>query len=297
MKYLSKLSNRMAQMHASLALAALLALAGCIKLEEPISFDDLVPPDETIPLPETSRTCDNEPAGYTRAFEATMSALPSRYPDFSPEGFTYFDNQARTLFVEQSSSAPLSPSSVLRVAYPRGAPGGASPSRWGSRQLPANTGNIYVCGWIRFMPGWSSNGNIGTKLFFIKGPDETNHFVGSQSGADNQRAFLMSGLQFRDDNLSYNLGELEFTENDLAGGGWHKFEVLWEANTPGLRDGRYSHWVDGRLIGAAANALYFLETQQPGWDQVWFDPTFGGGANPVPHDQYFDLDHFVASVR
>ena len=146
------------------------------------------------------------------------------------------------------------------------------------------------------MPGWSSNGNIGTKLFFVKGPDETNHFVGTQAGSDHGRAYLMSGMQFRTGSLSYNLGERTAPENDLAGGGWHKFEVIWQANTPGQRDGRYTQWVDGELTGSSTSAMYFV-TSQPRWNQVWFDPTFGGGANPVPFDEFFEMDHLIVSVK
>lgn len=294
MMYLSKLSKRLARIHAPLLVLA--ALSGCIKLEEPISFDDLAPPDEAIPLPETARTCDNEPSGFTRAIDSQMGVLPARQPSFSAEGFTYFEDQARTLFLEQSTSAPLSPPTVLRVVYPRGAAGGAAPSRWGSRGLPTNTGGIFVCGWIRFMPGWSSNGNVGTKLFFVRTPDATNHFVGVDAGPDN-RAYLMMGLQFQNSASNYNLGQVHEGSNNVNGGGWHKFEVLLEANVPGQRNGRYSHWVDGRLIGAATDANYFLAGQVPTWTSIWFDPTYGGGTHVVPQDQYFELDHFLVSVR
>jgi hypothetical protein len=299
MKYLSKLSRRMAQMHL-LAVLVLPVLGGCKlieSLQEPISYDALNPPDETIPLPPTSLICDNEPAGFTRAIDAPMNVLPSLTPNYSSEGFIHWPNQTRTLFIEQSPTAPQSPNSVLRVVYPRGARGGESPSRWGSRDLPATTGSIYVCGWIRYMPGWSSNGNVGTKLFFIKSPSGTNHFVGTDAGAEHSHAYLMTGLQFNDDGLNYNLGQAQQAENDLAGGGWHKFEVVWEANTPGVRDGKYSHWVDGRLIGAATDVRFFLAGQQPRWTNVWFDPTFGGGFNTVPFDQFFELDHLVVSSK
>jgi hypothetical protein len=298
MKYLSKLSNRMAQMHAPIGVGLLLLLAGCnLNLQEPISYDALNPPDETIPLPETTRTCDNEPAGFTRAIDAPMNVLPALTPNVSAEGMVHWPNQIRTLFIEQSSSAPISPGSVLRVVYLRGQNGGESPSRWGTRSLPANTGSLYVCAWVRFMPGWSSNGNAGTKFFATRGPAGTNHVVGFDAGADHSHNYVYSTPQFNDINFSYNLGQVATPENDIAGGGWHKIEVLWEANTPGQRDGGYRHWVDGRLIAAATDAWYFLAGQTPRWDSIWFDPTFGGGVNTVPFDQFWEMDHFVASVR
>lgn len=300
MKYLSKLSNRLAQMHVLTAALMLVALGGCKlieNLQEPIAYDALNPPDETIPLPPTPLSCENEPAGWTRGIDAPMNVLPSRSPNFSAEGFTYYDNQTRTLFIEQSPTAPMSSSSVLRVVFPTGQAGGAAPSRWGSRTLPANTGSIYVCAWIRFMPGWTSNGNIGTKLFFIKSPDATNHFVGTMAGSNFSHAYLMSGMQFQNSGLNYNLGQANDAPNDLAGGGWHKLEVLWRANEPGTRNGHYSHWVDGNLISSRDDAMFFTAGQSPRWSIVWFDPTYGGGLNPVPYDQFFEVDHLIASVQ
>lgn len=296
MKYLSKLSNRMARLHALIAGAGVLLGACNLNLQEPISYDALNPPDETIPLPETPQACENEPAGFTRAIDAPMNTLPTLTPNPSVEGMVHWPNQTRTLFIEQSSSAPLSPNSVLRVVYPQGHRGGESPSRWGTRSLPANGGSIYVCSWIRFMPGWSSNGNIGTKFFATRGPSGTNHVVGFQAGADHSHNYLYTTPQFAD-GFAYNLGEVQSPENDVGGGGWHKVEVLWTANTPGQRDGGYQHWVDGRLIAAATDAWYFNIGDTPRWDSVWFDPTFGGGANTVPFDQFWEIDHFIVSVQ
>ncbi len=301
MKYLSKLSNRLAQMHRALILVLpVFLLAGCKlieNLQEPISYEALNPPDETIPLPPTSVSCENEPAGYARAIDAPMNVLPALSPQYSAEGFNAAPNQARTLFIEESPTAPQSPNSVLRVVFPRGAVGGAAPSRWGSRTLPQNQGGIYACFWIRFMPGWSSNGNVGTKLFFFRATDETNHYVGSAAGSGQGHAYIMSGLQFRDQTMTYNLGMSTTPENDISGGGWHKVEVQWIANTPGERNGQYRHWVDGNLVAAATDARYFLAGQRAMWTQVWWDPTYGGGLNPVPFDQFFELDHMIVSVK
>ncbi len=33
------------------------------------------------------------------------------------------------------------------------------------------------------------------------------------------------------------------------------------------------------------------------WTQVWWDPTYGGGLNPVPFDQFFEVDHMIVSVK
>jgi hypothetical protein len=145
------------------------------------------------------------------------------------------------------------------------------------------------------MNGWTSNGNVGTKLFFMAGPEGTNHFVGTDAGANFLHAYLYTGLQVTGGTA--NLGQATVHENNLAGGGWHKMEVLWEGNTPGLRDGGYRQWVDGRLVAVATDAMYFAAGNERRWRYLWFDPTYGGGLNPVPHDQFIDFDHVVVSVK
>ena len=49
--------------------------------------------------------------------------------------------------------------------------------------------------------------------------------------------------------------------------------------------------------GNPITAMFFLAGQTPDWTSIWFDPTFGGGLNPVPHDQFIDMDHLVVAVR
>jgi hypothetical protein len=148
---------------------------------------------------------------------------------------------------------------------------------------------------VRLSADWSNNGNVGTKLFFIRDP-WNNHYVGFDSPDRNRDAFLMTGLQFRGGQAS-NLGQVQTPSNSVAGGGWHKIEILWQANWPGLRDGRYRQWVDGVLTAQSNQVMFFMAGQTPGWTSIFFDPTFGGGLNPVPHDQWIDIDHLVVALK
>lgn len=295
MKYLSKLSRRMASMLCTIYLLA--SLGGC-NLAEPQPISDGLDPEPPSGTPPTvtTPTCDNRPADYTVAFDTPWNQLPALQPAISSEGFQYFAGQANTLSTIQANDAPLSPPNVLRIGFPRGAAGGAAPSRWGSRAFPANTGNVYVCAWVRISADYSNNGNVGTKFFFLKDPNN-NHFVGFDAPDRDNDAFLMTGLQFADSRLSNNVGQVSTPQDQVGGGRWHKIEVLWEANTPGLRDGRYRQWVDGVLTGQSNQVMWFLSGQAPTYTSIWFDPTFGGGSNRVPHDQWIDMDHLVVALK
>ena len=245
-----------------------------------------------------TRTCDNEPAGFTKALDTPFNILPTKEPTYSSEGYTYSGDQIRAVEILQHADAPYSPGGVLRVTFPQGMPGGVAPSKWRSRPLPANNGSVYSCAWLRFAPRWTTNGNVTTKLYFIRTDNaELNHVVVTDAGASFTHAYLFTGLQFTRDVPSYDIGEVQTTANDLADGRWHKIEVLWLVNTPGSRDGGYKQWVDGNLTFQASNVIWFLSGNVPRWTSIIFYPIYGGGLNPVPRPLWIEFDHFYASVR
>ena len=159
----------------------LASLAGC-HLTEPQPLTDGLEPEPPLsgPPAAATSTCDNQPTDYTVAINVGWNVLPALNPAWSSEGFGFAPDQAKTLSLVSATDAPLSAPSVLRIGFPMGSPGGRAPSRWGSRPFPANQGNLYVCGWVRMSANWSNNGNVGTKLFFMRDP-WNNHFVSFDS--------------------------------------------------------------------------------------------------------------------
>ena len=139
MFYISKVSHRITQMYGVLMLCQ---LAAC-NLQEPQPFDALGPDPGTLPPLTASRTCDNQPAGYTMAFDTPWNVLPVLQPVWSSEGYHFYAGRGSTLSIVQVPEAPKSAPNVLRIGFPRGFPGGGAPSRWGSRALPQNRGEIY----------------------------------------------------------------------------------------------------------------------------------------------------------
>lgn len=117
MKYLSKLSRRMASMLCTIYLLA--SLGGC-NLAEPQPISDGLDPEPPSGTPPTvtTPTCDNRPADYTVAFDTPWNQLPALQPAISSEGFQYFAGQANTLSTIQANDAPLSPPNVLRIGFP-----------------------------------------------------------------------------------------------------------------------------------------------------------------------------------
>ena len=252
-------------------------------------------PSAPLALP-TSGGCNNEPTGYRRVATANWNQLPRRQPEVSSDYMTYFHDQIPTLSIVQDAAAPASPSSVLRVLYPAGFRGGESPSRWGTSSLGENGGNLYVCLWIRYDPWWSTEGITMDKLFYVHQNDSRLNHAMVALGEYND-LFIHALLQFPTATPHYNIGQIKSAENNVAGGGWHKVEVVWEANVPGQRNGRYRHWVDDRLIATADDAYWFEGGNTPHWDTVWFDPIYGRTESVIPRDQSWYMDQTVVSVK
>ena len=254
-------------------------------------------PSAPLPAPTSVTTaCTNEPAGYRRVIDAPWNMLPVRQPEVSSEGFTYFNEQIPTLSIVQDPTAPASAPSIVEMRYPQGFVGGFGPSKFATGNLRPNAGNLYVCFWFKVSPNWTTMGHSITKFFYAKQEGSGLAHAVIAHGQDDHM-YLKTLLQYPDDRLNHNLGESFVPANDIGGGGWHKVEVLWEANTPGERNGGFRQWVDGQLTGSDQTAYWFLGGLQPYWDSLWFEPTFGTPYNIVPADQSWYLDQMVVSVK
>jgi hypothetical protein len=66
----------------------------------------------------------------------------------------------------------------------------------------------------------------------------------------------------------------------------------------GNADGTLDAWFNGVQTHHETNMQYAMDRAATGvrkWLSLAINPTFGGGLNPVPHDQYVLLDHVKVS--
>jgi hypothetical protein len=80
-------------------------------------------------------------------------------------------------------------------------------------------------------------------------------------------------------------------------GRWVKVEVLIIANTLGNADGVARMWVNGTQVLNVTNVQYFFPSQAPAFNGVTWNPTYGGGLNPVPYDMFQFIDHWRLSAK
>jgi len=68
-------------------------------------------------------------------------------------------------------------------------------------------------------------------------------------------------------------------------------------NVSETNNGVIRMWINGSTWIEDTAVCFFYRTQTVGWKSFWFNPTYGGGANPVPANQYLDIDHMYVSVK
>ena len=73
--------------------------------------------------------------------------------------------------------------------------------------------------------------------------------------------------------------------------------LLYQGTSASAKNGYAKIWVDGVLL-LNQTGLQMLPSGAPlGFSYLFLDPTYGGGTNPVPANQYFRIDHWYASVK
>jgi hypothetical protein len=156
---------------------------------------------------------------------------------------------------------------------------------------------IYMRIRFRLSANWTDNGNVLTKWFFFRQGvpgtgATTNHYINlTESGALKPGVYLQSTFGFATPS-----GPNKSITGTLAKGVWHDIEILLQANTPGVYNGVAKMWVNGTLLMTATDVGYFAADNVARFDALYFNPTYGGGLNPVPADQWIDIDHWYVSV-
>jgi hypothetical protein len=232
----------------------------------------------------------NQPSGYSSIYSNPMGTLPPKNPSLDVFGFqNYFGTSA--LSIRNETSVP----EFLRVTFPAGTAGGADyPNAFLAGNAFSSSGNksrLYIRLRFRISSNWTDNGNTGTKFFFFNQQQGNNHYVNLTEGGQLRPAVNMqSSFGFGTPS-----GPNHFVAQPLTKGEWHELEILIVANTPGAYNGQLRMWVDGALMQSANDMGYFAAGTTPRFENMYFNPTYGGGRNPVPADQYVDIDHWYVS--
>lgn len=243
----------------------------------------------------------NEPAGMAPRWPTNpMHTLPPTSPA-APDGYGYkcWPDQCRSLTIQNDPTSPGSDPSVMRIGYPKGFPGGQSPSRFLAGTDFGGKRRLYTSVYLYVSPNWTNGGNVGTKFFFMRAAADgvQNHYVNLAGGV---YAPFSTGVFLQKTDGS---GNRNLPTGPIPLGRWMQLEVYLEMNTPGAANGVAKLWLDG-VAKVDASDVEWVARRSDGrtlrelsWDHLWVDPTYGGGSNPVPiDDMYFQIDDWYTSV-
>ncbi len=241
--------------------------------------------------PAGSNACSNEPPGLTLIFDAAWNAVPPQAPATDADGWTTIGGRGR-LSIVQDPSAPKSPQNVAAGKFPAGSPGGSAPFRF-DRYFGRNVTTQYMCIFTMLDPAFTNNGNVGTKFGFLLTP-----YQGGSTGL-NHYLNLTDRLGVNLQSVGGTMNPKMFSNFSLINnrGRWVKVEVLIIANTLGNADGVARMWVNDAQVLNVTNVQYFFPSSAPAFNGVTWNPTYGGGLNPVPYDMFQFVDHWRLSGK
>lgn len=162
--------------------------------------------------------------------------------------------------------------------------GGAAPARGNIGNFPEEPTRVYYRILYRNSAGWVNNGNSGTKFFFFsqisEGGQATNHFVNLDDSTYGYRPTVTM------QNTSSYITRATTT---YTPGEWLDLELIMIANTAGVANGVAQMWINGAQVMNQADVPYYPATHTPRFRGMWLDPTYGGGTNPPPQDQFLQI--------
>jgi len=247
-----------------------------------------------VPFP--SGSCPNEPAGYTRINDQSWDQVPA-YPATSAGWIDDYRNARSAIPVVSDPTSPF-PGTNHNVAagrFDQGDRGGSSPF-FIYRPFAANEQykNLYICLYLKHSADFdNTNGNAGTKFLWLAGDQvQGTQMYNSHDGPNMDFMFLQQGAVDR---------KLWANVNSAAAlllakrGQWVRYEFLVKANSSNsTANGGLDVWIDGVQTTHYTNVNWQMAGART-WLSLGWNPTYGGGFNPVPHTQYQYMDHIRVS--
>jgi len=245
----------------------------------------------------------HQPSGYTKIFNTPFTAGLSNYKN----GEGWYIQWGYSRFLANTSilslgATPESPSNGMKVRYETSLSGGTSPTLvFYGGPVPANHGYLYQRVQLKIDPSWTDNGNSGSKWGFFKTKGYINNHGWGVTYYSTHKVRVFS--QFND---LQSANREWVMANSMQKGVWHTVELLIEPGTPGQFNGTLRGWVDGNAITWTRKGVYktvvtdmmwFKSGQTPHFDNIYYDGTYGGGANHPPYTMYVWCDHWYASTK
>jgi len=93
-------------------------------------------------------------------------------------------------------------------------------------------------------------------------------------------------------NLRSNRG----SSGEIRRGTWVCWEVLLETRGPGRPEGSVRWWINGVETGNYDGVMFVRPEREASWEQVSWNPTYGGRGAPVPALQTMSIDNLIVSA-
>jgi hypothetical protein len=228
----------------------------------------------------------NEPNGATLISERGFNAILE-------DGWGWTTDP--DLSIQADVGAPRSASSTGMALFRAGHPGGSAPiNTW--RGLGSQFSTLYVSFWFKLSPNWYGHSSGVNKIFHIWIAGGNRVYLSAQGSSNNrlQSQVRLQGMGVG--TVSFNLLPNQ-RDVEIRRGEWHRWELVLQANTPGIGDGTAEWWIDGMLAGRHTGMGFVSSSESNKWQTINWNPTWGGVDGTVPADQTMQFDHVRLSGK
>ena len=246
-----------------------------------------------------------EPAGMQVLTEQSFDCIKS---DLCPTDWFFAPGIVDAFTAVSDGGAPRSPSGVLQQNFTSALPAGSSPGAIG-RDFPQvqKKRTIYTSYWMKLSSDFVGHqSNINKSVFFVVNNDNRVYTMVQGTGSSPMRVAI--GLQNLPAAYTVN-GDGEIITGTavnlvpnvanvtIVRGQWHRYEVLFVANSPGVRNGTAEMWVDGTKVMEYGGIMFVGGGESAKWDAVNWGPIWGGAGGAITTSFYAQMDHMYVSGK